>query len=217
MLIKLRQPVSGLTHLAGAVSALIGQAVLLTLSGNHFLEKFSLLVYSSSLFLMFLSSSLYHLVRSSPRTNWMLRNLDHAAIYLLIAGTYTPFCMLAFDGFLRWGVLAIIWTLALTGIFLKICMVQAPRWIIAGDYIAMGWLCIFAIRDMLVNLSPNTLFWLFAGGFAYTAGAVIYITRRMDFIPEVFGFHEVWHIFVMLGAAAHFVAVCSLLQTVRGF
>jgi hemolysin III len=216
MLAKFRQPVSGLTHLAGAMTAAFAPSFLLALSGSHFLEKFSLLVYSASLFLMFLASSLFHLVRSNPRVNRMLRNLDHAAIYLLIAGTYTPFCMLAFDGFLRWGVLAIVWSLALAGICVKIFVTRAPRWVIAGDYLIMGWLCVFAIRQMMHNLSPETLAWLFAGGLAYTVGAVVYITRRMDFYPDVFGFHEVWHIFVMLGAGAHFIAVCSLLRAVRG-
>ncbi|RPJ52152.1 MAG: hemolysin III family protein [Chloroflexi bacterium] len=216
MLSKFRQPVSGLTHLAGAVSAVIGQVVLLTQSGNQIFERMSLLVYTASLFLMFMSSSIYHLVYSSPKVTGVLRQLDHAAIYLLIAGTYTPFCIIAFDGFWRWGMLTIIWSLAFIGIFVKIWMIQAPRWITAGVYVIMGWLCLFAIREMLLNLSPQTIGWLLAGGIIYTIGAVVYITRRMDFIPNVFGFHEVWHIFVMLGAAAHFVAVYSLLQTVRG-
>jgi len=216
MLSKFRQPVSGLTHLAGAVSAVIGQVVLLTQSGNQIFERMSLLVYTASLFLMFMSSSIYHLVYSSPKVTGVLRQLDHAAIYLLIAGTYTPFCIIAFDGFWRWGMLTIIWSLAFIGIFVKIWMIQAPRWITAGVYVIMGWLCLFAIREMLLNLSPQTIGWLLAGGIIYTIGAVVYITRRMDFIPNEFGFHEVWHIFVMLGAAAHFVAVYSLLQTVRG-
>jgi hemolysin III len=216
MLYKLRQPISGLTHLIGAISAMFGQLVLLTFSNNQFFEKASLIIYSASLFLMFLTSSIYHLVRSTPRVTGVLRNLDHAAIYLLIAGTYTPFCIIAFDGFWRWGMLTIIWSLALVGIVVKIWMIQAPRWITAGVYVVMGWLCLFAVREMLATLSPNTIGWLLAGGVIYTAGAVVYITRRMDFIPDVFGFHEVWHIFVLMGAAAHFVAVYSLLQTIVG-
>jgi hemolysin III len=216
MLSKLRQPVSGLTHLAGAVSAMIGQVVLLNLSGNHLLEKFSLMVYSASLFLMFFASSVYHLIHSTPKVTGVLRKLDHAAIYLLIAGTYTPFCVNAFHGFWKWGLLAIIWLLAIMGIGIKIWFIQAPRWITAGVYVVMGWLVVFAFGEMRIVLSPGTIGWLLAGGIAYTVGAVIYITRRMDFIPNVFGFHEVWHLFVMLGAAAHFAAVYNLLQVVQG-
>ncbi len=216
MLSKFRQPVSGLTHLAAALTTLAGQAVLFHLSGGHFLEKISLWVYSISLFLMFLSSSVYHLVRATPKVTGVLRKLDHAAIYLLIAGTYTPFCINAFHGFWKWGLLAVIWGLALIGIGVKIWLIQAPRWISAGVYIGMGWLVVFATREMLLTLSPDTISWLLAGGIAYTLGAVIYITRRIDFIPNVFGFHEVWHLFVMLGAGAHFAAVYSLLQRLQG-
>lgn len=211
MLSKLRQPVSGLTHLAGAVSAIGGLVGLLTISGTQLVEKISLLVYSTSLFLMFLASSLYHLIRSTPKVTGILRKFDHAAIYLLIAGTYTPFCMLAFHGFWKWGLLAIVWSLAAGGIVANIWMIRAPRWITAGVYILMGWLIVLAVGEMLKTLSPATIRWLFIGGIAYTLGAVIYITRRMNFKPDVFGFHEVWHLFVMLGAAAHFVAVYSML------
>jgi hemolysin III len=216
MFSKFRQPVSGLTHLAGAVSAVIGQVLLFAISGNHFFEKISLLVYSTSLFLMFLASSVYHLICSTPRVIATLRKMDHAAIYLLIAGTYTPFCVNAFHGFWQWGLLAIIWTLAFIGIGVKIWVIQAPRWITAGVYVVMGWLVVFAFQEMLNTLSPGTIGWLFVGGVTYTLGAVIYITRRMDFIPDVFGFHEIWHIFVLLGAAAHFAAVYSMLQVMQG-
>ncbi len=212
MLSKLRQPVSGLTHLAGAISAVAGQIVLLTLSRGQVFEKISLLVYSTSLFLMFSASSIYHMVSSSEKVTQVLRKLDHAAIYLLIAGTYTPFCINAFHGFWKWGLLAIVWLLALIGIGVKIWVIQAPRWVTAGVYVLMGWISVFALREMLATLSQATILWMFIGGVIYTLGAVIYITKRMDFLPEGFGFHEVWHIFVMLGAAAHFAAVLSMLQ-----
>jgi hemolysin III len=211
MTLKFRQPVSGLTHLAGAVSAVIGQGILLQLSGSQLVEKISLLVYSASLCLMFLASSVYHLVRADPKKIGVLRKLDHAAIYLLIAGTYTPFCIIAFHGFWKWGLLAVIWSLAGIGIGVKIWIIQAPRWVTAGVYVIMGWLVVFALGEVLTRLAPVTIAWLVAGGILYTLGAGIYITKRMDFYPNVFGFHEVWHIFVLLGAAAHYAAVVNLL------
>jgi len=216
MRFKLRQPVSGLTHLAGALSAVVGQAVLLINSGGDLREKLALVVYSVSLFLLFSASSVYHLVNSTPRVTLVLRKLDHSAIYLLIAGSYTPFCLIAFDGFWRWGLLAIIWSLAAIGIGVKVFWIQAPRWLTAGVYVAMGWLIVFAYQQLLNHLTPVTIIWLIAGGVIYTLGAVVYATKRLDFKPGVFGFHEVWHIFVLLGAAAHFVAVYSLVNGMRG-
>ncbi len=213
---KLRQPVSGLTHLAGAISAVVGQGVLLTSSGSHVVERLALVVYSTSLFLLFSASSLYHLIGSTPRVMGVLRKLDHAAIYLLIAGSYTPFCVIAFHGFWRWGLLAIIWSLAVIGIGVKIWWIQAPRWLTAGVYVVLGWLVVFAYQEILASLTPVTIGWLVAGGLTYTLGALVYITKRLDFKPGVFGFHEVWHIFVLLGAGAHFVAVYSLLHGVPG-
>ncbi len=211
MLAKFRQPVSGLTHLAGAALALAGQAVLLIHSGNRLVDKISLLVYSASLFGLFLASGLYHSICSTTKGIGILRKFDHSAIYLLIAGTYTPFCLMAFHGFWKWGLLAIIWLLAVIGIVANIWMINAPRWITAGVYVLMGWLIVLAFREMLASLAPVTIHWLFAGGIIYTLGALVYSTKRLDFKPGVFGFHEVWHIFVMLGAAAHFVAIYSML------
>jgi hemolysin III len=212
LLSKIRQPVSSLTHLFTAVSALFGQVFLLTQNGIQALGKVAIFVYSASLFTMFFASGIYHLIQSTPKVTAMLRKFDHSAIYLLIAGTYTPFCLIAFQGFWRWGLLAVIWTLALVGIAVKLWTIHSSRWLTAGIYVLMGWLVIFAFREMLIRLSPLTIGWLVAGGVIYTLGAAVYATKRLDFVPNVFGFHEVWHIFVMLGAAAHFVAVYSLLQ-----
>jgi hemolysin III len=212
MMDKLRDPISALTHLAGAVAALLGLIVLLVLYRGEFPANVSLLVYGISLVLMFSASATYHIARSSPEVVAALRKVDHAAIYLLIAGTYTPFCVMAFEGFWRTGFLAIIWSLAVIGIITKLYFIHAPRWVTAGVYILMGWLSIFAIQEMLSALPALTIFWLFIGGVIYTAGAVVYITRRMNFIPGRFGFHEVWHLFVLLGAAAHFAAVVSFLS-----
>lgn len=136
--------------------------------------------------------------------------MDHSAIYLLIAGSYTPFCLIAFDGFWRWGMLAIIWGLAAAGIIIKIFIIGLPRGVTAGIYVAMGWLSLIAGREFLRALSPWTLAWLLAGGVLYSLGAIIYATKKGDFFPGKFGFHEIWHLFVLLAAAAHFVSIASL-------
>ena len=211
---KVYEPVSGFTHLAGAFSALFGLVALLAWSGSEINRMVSLGIYGISLFLMFLASSMYHLLPVSPRARATLRQLDHAAIYLLIAGTYTPFCVNAFSGFWQQGFLAIIWGLAIAGIGVKIFTIHAPRWVSAGIYVVMGWLSLFAMQEILTSLPSGAIAWMVAGGVIYTLGAGIYITRKFNFKPGVFGFHEVWHVFVLLGAAAHFVAVAVMLNEI---
>lgn len=214
MVRRMREPVSGLIHLAGAAAALVGMAALVLRRDTTYPETLALLVYGVSLVLLFLASSIYHLVKASPSAVRVLRKVDHSAIYLLIAGTYTPFCLLAFEGFWRGRFLALIWALALTGIAVKIFIINAPRWVNAGLYVILGWLSVFAAGQIFTVLPAATAAWLVAGGIIYTVGAVVYVTRKLDFAPGVFGFHEVWHIFVLLGAAAHFVAVAGLVAAV---
>lgn len=204
---KFRDPVSGLTHAFAAAAALIGLPLLLVVGWGPPGKTISLTVYGVSLVLMFAASATYHLVRAQPKAIAALRKLDHSAIYLLIAGTYTPFCFTWFTGFWRWGILLIVWSLAIIGIVVKLWTIHAPRWVSAGLYVAMGWLCLIGLPQMLASMPPQALFWLAAGGVVYTLGAVVYVTKAMDFFPGVFGFHEVWHIFVMAGALAHFIGI----------
>ncbi len=208
---KLRDPVSGLTHLAAAVLAVVGLIVLLVVTWGEKVKLVSSLVYGISLILLFAASATYHITIAKPKVIAVLRKIDHAAIYLLIAGTYTPFCLNAFSGFWKWGLLSIIWGLALVGVLIKVFLINVPRWVNAGVYLIMGWLVIAAIQEMLNTLSPATLTWLIVGGVTYTLGAIIYITKKLDFKPGIFGFHEVWHIFVMLAAAAHYISVLTML------
>jgi hemolysin III len=210
MLRKLREPINSLTHWGGAILASIGLAVLLIIGWGTPAKIISLVVYGLSLIFLFSASATYHMVRVKDNTLQVFRKIDHAAIYFLIAGTYTPFCVNAFSGFWKWGLLSIIWSLALIGIIVKVFYIRAPRWLNAGIYLVMGWLCIAAIGQMLAVLPVWVLSWLIAGGVIYTLGAVVYITKVFNFIPGVFGFHEVWHIFVVLAAAAHFVAVLGV-------
>lgn len=213
MLSKLREPFNGLSHLGGAIAALFGQVALLIVSWPVATKIVSVIVYSISLIAMFTASGVYHAVQVKPETLRVFRKLDHSAIFLLIAGTYTPFCVNAFTGFFRWGLLTLIWLIALTGILVKVFWLGAPRWLNAVIYVVMGWLCVMAAPQMPSVLPQGAMFWLIAGGVIYTLGAVVYATKKLDFIPGRFGFHEVWHIFVLLGALAHFVSVMYLLAS----
>lgn len=211
MLSKFREPVNSFTHLGGAIAAFLGTIALLIVGWDGTLRIISLVVYGLSLIAMFLASAMYHMANVEPEVQQILRKLDHSAIFMLIAGTYTPFCVIAFTGFWRWGLLTIIWMIALVGIVIKFFYMKAPRWLNAVIYVVMGWLCVMAAPQMLSVLPVNAMIWLIIGGLLYTLGAVIYATRFLDFVPGKFGFHEVWHIFVLLGALAHFISVMSLL------
>ncbi|MEB2333897.1 MAG: hemolysin III family protein [Anaerolineaceae bacterium] len=210
MLKKLREPVNSLTHWAGALLALGGLIALLIIGWDTPAKIISLAIYGVSLIAMFSASATYHMVRVKDRALEIFRKVDHAAIYLLIAGTYTPFCVNAFEGFWKWGMLTIIWSLAAIGIIVKVFYIRAPRWLNAGIYLVMGWLALAAAGQMLAALPAWVLTWLIIGGVLYTLGAVVYITKIFNFKPGVFGFHEMWHIFVLLAAAAHYVAVMGV-------
>ncbi len=210
MLNKLREPVNSLTHWAGAILALIGLIALLIVGWGTLAKNISLAIYGISLIALFSASATYHMVQVKDGTLEIFRKIDHAAIYVLIAGSYTPFCVNVFTGFWSWGMLSIVWALAVLGIIIKIFYIRAPRWLNAGIYIIMGWFSVAAVGQMTATLPASVLVWLIAGGVIYTLGALVYITKIFNFIPGVFGFHEMWHIFVLLAAAAHFVAVVGV-------
>jgi len=205
----LREPVSGLTHLVFAVVAVIGATVLITLAAVYrkWWHLGAFIVYGLSLVLLYLASSLYHLLPVSDRAQRVLRQLDHVAIFLLIAGTYTPLCLVPLRGPWGWSLFAAVWTLALAGMFQAIFAVDAPRWLVASLYLGLGWLVVVAIWPLVTLVSLEGVFWFFLGGGFYTIGAVIYALKRPDPVPGVFGFHEIFHIFVMLGSLAHFLGI----------
>jgi hemolysin III len=158
---------------------------------------------------MFTASAVYHLVNAGPRLVLFLRKLDHSAIYLVIAGTYTPICLHYMTGFWQIGMLIIIWSLALAGIGVKLFVINAPRWVTAGVYLVMGWLSLAAVGEILASVPLGAIFWLVTGGLFFTVGAVIYVLKKPNFFPGLFGYHEVWHIFVILGALSHFVIMAA--------
>jgi hemolysin III len=207
MLMNFREPVNAWTHFVSAILAVFGLGLLIVLGWGNGLKEASLIVYGFTLILMFTSSTLYHSINTDPAALVRWRKLDHSAIYLLIAGSYTPICLFFFTGFWRWYFLGIIWLFGLIGMVIKLFVINAPRWVTAGIYLVMGWLSIFAISEMIRTMPVGALIWLLAGGLFFTIGAVIYISKKLDFIPNVFGFHEVWHIFVTLGCLCHFILI----------
>lgn len=207
MISKFRDPVSGLIHFFSSVLAFVGLVLLLIATCGQALKQLSMVIYGISLVTLFSASATYHLANPIESTLLKLRKFDHSAIYVLIAGTYTPIMINFFSGFLRWGFLALIWGIALAGVIVKLFVINTPRWVTAGIYLIMGWMAVLVVKPMLQSMPAGALWWMLAGGLTYSIGAVIYITKKMDFVPGVFGFHEVWHVFVSLAALCHFIMI----------
>lgn len=206
----LREPVNALTHLFGAVLSIIGTIILL----NHTqlplspITITSILIFGISLVLLYTTSGIYHLVHTTDAILLRLRKLDHSMIFILIAGSYTPFCLLSLTGIWKWSIITIVWSLALIGIILKILWMNMPRWVSTGFYIGMGWIALFALKPLYNSLSLGGFVFLLLGGFMYTIGGIIYGTKKPNFSPD-FGFHEIFHIFVLLGSFCHYWAILN--------
>ena len=206
MISKLKEPVNGLTHLAGLFLAIAGFCLLL-IAAAEYGTKWHLIafaVFGTSLILMYTSSSLYHLLPLSERGTRMLKRVDHMMIFILIAGTYTPICLVPLRGVWGWTLFGIVWGMAVLGFVIKLFWIHAPRWFSTAIYLAMGWVCVLAIYPMVEKLPIGALAWLAAGGLIYSVGAIIYGAKWPDPFPKVFGFHEIWHLFVLGGSFCHF-------------
>jgi hemolysin III len=204
-----REPINGLTHLAGGLLACVGLVVLLATaaSAGRADQLVAFGTFGLSLIALYCASALYHLLPLSPRGVARLRRVDHMMIFVLIAGTYTPFCLLALDGAWRVGLLCLIWGLAVCGILLKLLWMDAPRWLSVMLYLGMGWVALVAAPVLFRAVPIGGIVWVLAGALLYSAGALIYWLKRPNLVPGVFGFHELWHLFVVGGSACHFWAV----------
>lgn len=206
----LREPINALTHGVGAVLGVVGLIALVVLSGGEPWRLASALVYGISLVMLFSASTLLHAVRGSARLLRVLRLLDHAAIFVLIAGSYTPITLVTLQQHnptLAWTLFAVVWGFAFLGVAFKLMWIGAPRWVSTGLYLVMGWLAVAAIEPLVLAMPWQGVAWLAAGGLAYTVGAIVYARRRPDPFPRVFGYHELWHLFVLAGSACHFVMI----------
>ena len=204
----IREPVNALTHLLGAVLSIIGTIVLFnyTEAPLNPVAIISILIFGISLAALYTTSGIYHLVHTTDAILTKLRKLDHSMIFLLIAGSYTPFCMLSLSGAWQWSIIIIVWSLALIGISLKMFWIDMPRWLSTVFYIGMGWIALFALKPLYDSLSMGGFFFLLLGGIMYTIGGIIYGIKKPNFSPE-FGFHEIFHIFVLLGSFCHYWSI----------
>ncbi|MDQ5827404.1 MAG: hemolysin III family protein [Chloroflexota bacterium] len=164
-------------------------------------------IFGLSLTALYSASTLYHLLPLSPAGVARLRRVDHMMIFVLIAGTYTPFCLLALDGAWRVGLLSVFWSLAMCGVLFKLFWMGASRWLSVALYMGMGWVAVIAAPALFQAVPPGGMAWVLGGGLVYSLGAIVYGLRRPNPWPGVFGFHELWHLFVVVGSACHFWAV----------
>lgn len=207
----IKDPGSAITHFIGMLMAVFA-AVPLLIKAAHEPSRIyiiSIAVYAASLILLYAASTTYHTFDKSEQVNTILKKIDHMMISILIAGSYTPICLLVLKG--RTGIilLSIVWGIAIVGILLKAFWVYCPRWVSSVLYIGMGWTCVLAFTQILNSMPPAAFGWLLAGGIIYTAGGVIYALKLPIFNNrhKNFGSHEIFHLFVMGGSACHFIVM----------
>lgn len=208
-MLKMKEPVNTLTHLSGALLSVVALTVMILkgLSNQSTIQIVSAIIFGLSLLGLYVASTVYHWVLSSEKLNAVLRRIDHSMIYVLIAGTYTPVCLLALKGALGWSLFAIVWTLALIGIIMKVVWLHAPRWLYTAFYLILGWLAVFFIVPLYKALPLQGFICLLVGGLMYSVGAIIYGTKSKRIQISVFGFHEIFHLFILAGSLAHFIMV----------
>ena len=198
----------GVSHQYAFFASLITGAVLVFVAPTRKATT-AAAIYAASVSGLFGASALYHRVTWRPATRRWMRRLDHSMIFVLIAGTYTPFALLVLHGVLSNVVLGIVWGGALAGMVLKLLWVDAPKWLIATVYLALGWVGIVTIPQLVSRAGIGAVTLLIVGGLLYTAGAVIYALRRPDPRPASFGYHEIFHVLVIAAAAAHYAAIAG--------
>ncbi len=206
----IREPINGLTHLAGALLSFAGLLALVikaSITTGSPLAITSVTIFGLSMILLYTASATYHMVISRDSIIAFLRKIDHSMIFVLIAGTYAPFCLISLNGAAGWTLFGIISLAALCGILFKMIWFRSPRWLSTSIYIIMGWMVIFVVSPLSSILNPGGIFWLVAGGILYTIGGVIYALKPDFLRSKHLGFHEIFHIFIMLGSLAHFFSV----------
>lgn len=210
MKFSIKEPGSAITHFIAMLLSMLAAAPLLLKSahssGGH-LQMLALGVFICSMILLYAASTIYHTLDVSPKVNKLLRKIDHMMIFILIAGTYTPVCLLVLGERVGFGLLALVWAIAIGGIIIKALWITCPKWFSSVLYIAMGWVCILALSKIVKALPPAGFGWLLAGGIIYTLGGIIYALKLPIFNArhKYFGSHEIFHLFVMGGSFCHYV------------
>ena len=205
----IKDPGSAITHFIGMVLAMLAATPLLAKAHHEAgaLAAGALSIFIVSMILLYAASTIYHTFDISPAVNRVLRKIDHMMIFILIAGTYTPVCLVVLGDRTGWMLLALVWSIAIAGIIIKACWITCPKWFSSALYISMGWVCVLAFTRIVQALPRAAFWWLLAGGLIYTVGGVIYALKLPIFNSKHknFGSHEIFHLFVMGGSFCHYV------------
>ncbi len=203
---RLPDPMSGLTHFIGIILAAIGLVILLTRRGQAFTTGHAVgfAVFGGAMVMLYTCSTLYHWLPLTGRHRAFFRRLDHMMIFIFIAASYTPICLVTLRGVWGWSILGTVWGIAVAGLMMKLFWLEAPRVLYTLIYVLMGWVIVVGIWPLSRALAWPGLMWMAAGGVCYTVGAGIYAAKRPNPWPRLFGFHEIFHVLVMLGSLAHF-------------
>ena len=209
MQITIREPGSAITHFIGMMLAVFASTPLLIKAAvsDGFTAFFAMAVFMLSMIALYGASALYHSVTVKDRILKIFRKIDHMMIFVLIAGSYTPVCLIVLGGRLGYTLLAVVWTIAVIGMLVKALWITCPKWFSSVIYIAMGWVCLGVFGQLWNTLPHSAFLWLLAGGIIYTAGGVIYVLKLPLFNSrhQYFGSHEIFHLFVMGGSICHFI------------
>lgn len=205
----MREPINTITHFIGIFLGIIGLIVMIV---NAVIKQSSVylvggIVFGLSMILLYSASTIYHWYNGKASAILKLRKLDHAMIFVLIAGTYTPICLTALKGTLGTILLILVWSLAIIGTVSKVMFINMPRWLSAGMYLFLGWLSIFFIVPLFHALPTGGFVWLVTGGVLYTVGSLFYASKSEKIKIAGFGFHEIFHLFILAGSASHFILI----------
>ena len=206
---KIKDPGSAITHFIGMMMAIFAATPLLIKAAREpdMVHLISLSIFIGSMILLYAASTTYHTLDISEKWNKILRKIDHMMIFVLIAGSYTPVCLIVLGGKTGLSLFALVWGIAIAGIIIKGFWITCPKWFSSLLYIAMGWVCVLAFTQIINALSAKAFAWLLAGGIVYTAGGIIYALKLPIFNSKHknFGSHEIFHLFVMGGSLCHFI------------
>lgn len=211
MNINIKDPGSALTHFIAMILAIIA-AIPLIAKAAYASGRFAAIavaVFIVSMILLYAASTIYHTLDISEHVNRILKKIDHMMIFVLIAGTYTPVCLIVLGNPVGYRLLALVWAIAVAGIVISALWINCPKWFSSMIYIAMGWVCLTAIKTIVASLTPGAFYWLLAGGIIYTIGGIIYALKLPLFNARFkhFGSHEIFHLFVMGGSFCHYIVM----------
>jgi hemolysin III len=216
MSLKIKEPVNTWTHLVSFVAAIVGLVFLIIMSKNNIPKLAVMTIYGLALIFLYGASSIYHGVPTTPKKVLLLKKIDHIAIYFLIAGSYTPVFYYGLEGAWRWVMLISVWSIALAGMVLKIWFIHVPRYLSVGLYLLLGWIILIPLKEIIKSFPLGAIILMAVGGVLYTLGAFIYATKILNFFPKRFGFHEVFHLFIIAGSIVHFVMMLIYIVPLKG-